>query len=176
MSIIKINLLYIDKEIQLYYDKEQIYVPFRECVKQVGNKDKYSICTRNKKNNNEIIKEIDKNELFETVCKIKKIDYTDIIGNLIIRIQDSKIEDKMIYIYKQETWDEEGMYVIKEEDVLNVEDELLWSREEAISFFRDDIENEWELEELWIETTDEEKEVIKIAKECGRSEIRVEMM
>lgn len=125
---------------------------------------------------NEILKQMDKNELFETVCKIKKIDYTDIIGNLIIRIQDSKIEDKLIYIDKQETWDEECMHIIKEEDVLNIEDELLWSREEAINFFKDDIENEWELEELWIKTTDEEKEVIKIAKECGISEIRVEMM
>lgn len=126
--------------------------------------------------NNEIIKQIDKNELFKTVCKIKKIDYTDIVSNLIIRIQDSKIEDKMVYIYKQETRDEEGMYVIKEENVLNVEDDLLWSREKAINFFKNDIKNEWELEELWIETTDEEKEVIKIAKECGISEIRVEMM
>ena len=60
--------------------------------------------------------------------------------------------------------------------MLNIEDELLWSREEAINFFKNDIENEWELEELWIETTDEEKEVIRIAKECGVDEIRVEMM
>lgn len=126
--------------------------------------------------NDEIIKQIDKNELFKTICKIKKIDYTDIISNLIIRIQGSKIADKIVYIYKQETFDEECMYVIKEEDVLNIEDELLWSREEAINFFKDDIENEWELEELWIETTNEEKEVIKIAKECGIDEIRVEMM
>ena len=126
--------------------------------------------------NDEILKQIDKNELFKTICKIKKIDYTDIIGNLITRIQDSKIEDKSVYIDKQETWDEEYVYVIKEEDILNIEDELLFSKKEAINFFKDDIENEWELEELWIETTDEEKEVIKIAKECGVNEIRVEMM
>lgn len=126
--------------------------------------------------NDEILKQVSKDEIFEVVCKIKKIDYNDIISNLIIRIQDSKIEDKAIYIYKQETWDEEDVHIIKEEDVLNIEDELLWSREEAINFFKDDIENEWELEELWIETTDEEKEVIRIAKECGVDEIRVEMM
>ena len=126
--------------------------------------------------NDEILKQIDKNELFKTICKIKKIDYTDIIGNLITRIQDSKIEDKSVYIDKQETWDEEYVYVIKEEDILNIEDELLFSKKEAINFFKDDIENEWELEELWIETTDEEKEVIRVAKECGISEIRVEMM
>ena len=126
--------------------------------------------------NDEILKQVSKDEIFEVVCKIKKIDYNDIISNLIIRIQDSKIENKAIYIYKQETWDEEDIHIIKEEDVLNIEDELLWSREEAINFFKDDIENEWELEELWIETTDEEKEVIRIAKECGVDEIRVEMM
>ena len=126
--------------------------------------------------NDEILKQVNKDEIFEVVCKIKEIDYTDIISNLIIRIQDSKIEDKAIYIYEQETWDEEGVHIIKEEDILNIEDELLWSREEAIDFFKNDIENEWELEELWIETTDEEKEVIKIAKECGINEIRVEMM
>ena len=126
--------------------------------------------------NDEILKQVDKDEIFEVVCKIKEIDYTDIISNLIIRIQDSKIEDKAIYIYEQETWDEEDVHIIKEENVLNIEDELLWSREEAINFFKDDIENEWELEELWIETTDEEKEVIRIAKECGVDEIRVEMM
>ena len=126
--------------------------------------------------NDEILKQVDKDEIFEVVCKIKEIDYTDIISNLIIRIQDSKIEDKAIYIYEQETWDEEDVHIIKEENVLNIEDELLWSREEAINFFKDDIENEWELEELWIETTDEEKEVIRIAKECGINEIRVEMM
>ena len=126
--------------------------------------------------NDEILKQVSKDEIFEIVCKIKEIDYTDIISNLIIRIQDSKIEDKAIYIYEQETWDEEDVHIIKEENVLNIEDELLWSREEAIDFFKDDIENEWELEELWIETTDEEKEVIRIAKECGINEIRVEMM
>ena len=126
--------------------------------------------------NDEILKQIDKNEIFKAICKIKKIDYTDIISKLIIRIQDSKIEDKDVYISKQETWDEEYMYVIKEENVLYVENDLLLNKEEAINFFKNDIENEWELEELWIETTDEEKEVIRVAKECGISEIRVEMM
>ncbi len=124
----------------------------------------------------EILKQIDKNEIFKAICKIKKIDYTDIIGKLIIRIQDSKIEDKDAYISKREILDSEYMYTIKEEDVLYVEDDLLFNKKEAINFFKNDIENEWELEELWIETTDEEKEIIKIAKECRISEIRVEMM
>ena len=126
--------------------------------------------------NDEIIKQIDKNEIFKIICKIKKIDYNDIISKLIIRIQDSKIEDKDAYISKQETWDSEYMHIIKEEDVLYVENDLLFNKKEAINFFKNDIENEWELEELWIETTDEEKEIIKIAKECRISEIRVEMM
>ena len=35
---------------------------------------------------------------------------------------------------------------------------------------------ESELKYFWIETTDEEKEIIKIAKECKLDEIRVEIM
>lgn len=124
----------------------------------------------------QILKEIDEQEIFKIVCKIKNIDYEDIIENLIQKIKESNIDDKQIYISEQETWDEEYIHIVKEEDVLNIEDELLWSREEAIDFFKDDIENEWELEELWIETTDEEKEIIKIAKECNTDEIRVEVM
>lgn len=126
--------------------------------------------------NDKIIKQIDKNEIFKIICKIKEINYTDIIRNLIIKIQDSKIEDKDVYISKQETWDSEYMYVIKEENVLYIEDDLLLNKEEAFNFFKNDIKNKWELEKLWIETTDEEKEIIKIAKECGIKEIRVEIM
>lgn len=128
--------------------------------------------------NKDILKEIDKNQIFQTICKIKNIDYTEIIGDLIRRIQDSKIEDKDIYISQQETWDSEYISIIKEEDILFIDESLLWNKEEAINFFKDDFGDETEdiLNELWIETTNKEKEVIQIAQECKLKEIRIEMM
>ena len=126
----------------------------------------------------EIIKNMDENDLFKIICKIKKIDYKTIIGQLIDRIKDSEIDDKDALIGIQETYDDEYYHIIKEEDYLNIEDYLLWSKQEAINFFKDDYGNETEseLKYVWIETTNEEKEVIKIAKECKLKEIRVEMM
>lgn len=128
--------------------------------------------------NEDILKEIDKNQIFQTICKIKNIDYTEIIGDLIRRIQDSEIEDKDIYIYQQETWDSEYISIIKEEDILFIDESLLWNKKEAINFFKDDFGDETEdiLDELWIETTNKEKEVIQIAQECKLEEIRIEMM
>ena len=125
----------------------------------------------------EILKEIDNKEIFRIICKLKNIDYEHTIGNLINRIKDSDIEDKNSLIDEQETWDSEYTHIIKEEDVLFVYDDLLWSKEEAIEFFKDDYGDETEsvLKYLWIETTDEEKEIIKIAQEC-KTDIYVEMM
>jgi len=126
----------------------------------------------------QILKEIDEQEIFKIVCKIKNIDYEEIIGNLIQRINESDIEDKEMYISEQETWDSEYIHIIKEEDVLNICDDLLWNKEEAINIFKEDYGDEIEeiLDELWIETNDKEKEIIKIAKECNTDEIRVEVM
>lgn len=113
---------------------------------------------------------------FEIICKIKKNNYEEIIENLIRRIQDSNIEDKGEYIQHHEIWDEEYIHIIKELDGLYIVDDLLWSKEEAINFFKNDLNDEWKLDELWIETTEEEKEIIKIAKECGIDEIKIEMI
>lgn len=105
----------------------------------------------------EIVENMDKKEKFKTICKIKKINYEKIIENLIKRIQDSDIEDKDTYIGCHEIWDEEYFNVIQELTVLYITDDLLYSK-------------------IWIETTDKEKEVIKIAKECKLDEIKVEIM
>lgn len=51
----------------------------------------------------QILKEIDEQEIFKIVCKIKNIDYEEIIRNLIQKIEESNIEDKQMYIYEQET-------------------------------------------------------------------------
>ena len=125
-----------------------------------------------------ILKNMNKEQIFQTICKIKNIDYTEIIGNLIVRIQDSEVEDKDVYISQQETWDSEYISIVKEENILFIDESLLWSKEEAINFFKDDFGDETEniLDELWIETTNKEKEVIQIAQECKLEEIHIEMM
>ena len=125
-----------------------------------------------------ILKNINKEQIFQAICKIKNINYTNIVENLIRRIQDSEVEDKEIYISEQEIWDSEYISIIKEENILFIDESLLWDKEEAINFFKDDFGDETEniLDELWIETTNEEKEIIQIAKECKLEEIRIEMM
>lgn len=142
---------------------------------QNNNKDDKLICGIKE---TEIIKNMDENDLFKIICKIKKIDYETIIGQLIDRIKDSEIDDKDALIRVQETWDDEYYHIIKEENVLFVYDDLLWSKEIAIEFFKSDYGDKTEsvLKYLWIETTDEEKKVIEIAQECKLEEIRVEMM
>ncbi|MBO5478527.1 MAG: hypothetical protein J6A04_02275 [Clostridia bacterium] len=126
----------------------------------------------------QILIEIDEKEIFKIICKIKNIDYEEIVENLIQKIKESNIEDKEYYISEQETWDSEYIHIIKEEDVLNICDELLWNKKEAIKFFKEDYGDKTEkiLEELWIETNEKEKEVIKIAKKCNANEIRIEAM
>ena len=126
----------------------------------------------------QILKEIDEKEIFKIICKIKNIDYEEIVENLIQKIKESNIEDKEYYISEQETWDSEYIHIIKEEDVLNICDELLWNKKEAIKFFKEDYGDKTEkiFEELWIETNEKEKEVIKIAKKCNANEIRIEAM
>lgn len=128
--------------------------------------------------NEDILKEIDKNQIFQAICKIKNIDYNEIISNLIERIKDSEVEDKDVYISEQEIWDSEDISIIREEDILFIDESLLWDKEEAINFFKGDFGDETEdiLDELWIETTNEEKEVIQIAQECKIREIRIEAM
>lgn len=126
----------------------------------------------------QILKEIDEQEIFKIICKIKNINYEEIIRNLIQKIEESNIEDKQMYISEQEIWDSEYIHIIKEEDILYVCDDLLWNKKEAINFFKKDYGDETEeiLDELWIETNEKEKEIIKIAKECNTDEIRIEAM
>lgn len=123
-----------------------------------------------------ILNRIDNKEIFKIVCRIKKIDYETIIGGLINRIKDSDIVDKNDQIGHTEIWDDEYIHIVKELDELFIYDTLLFTEEEAIEFFKNNIDSIDELGELWIETTDEEKEVIKIAKECNVSIISIEMM
>lgn len=126
----------------------------------------------------QILKEIDEQEIFKIICKIKNINYEEIIRNLIQKIEESNIEDKQMYISEQEIWNSEYIHIIKEEDILYVCDDLLWNKKEAINFFKKDYGDETEeiLDELWIETNEKEKEIIKIAKECNTDEIRIEAM
>lgn len=123
-----------------------------------------------------IIDNMSAEEKFKIVCKIKKINYQDIIEKLIRRIQNSEIDDKDFYIGHTEIYDEEYWNVIQELTKLYIQDDLLWSKEKAIEVFKDDLSQDWELDKLWIETTEEEKEIIKIAQECKLSEIKIEMM
>ena len=102
-----------------------------------------------------IIDNMSAEEKFKIVCKIKKINYQDIIEKLIRRIQNSKIDDKDFYIGHTEIYDEEYWNVIQELTKLYIQDDLLWSKEEAIEVFKDDLSQDWELDELWIETTKE---------------------
>lgn len=124
----------------------------------------------------EILQNIDKNEIFKTICQIKNIDYDTIISNLINKIQESNLCDKDYYIDHREVWDSEYIRIIKEKDVLFIDDDLLWTKEQALEFYKNDLNNDYELDELWIETNNKEKEVIQIAQECGVKEISIEMM
>ena len=135
----------------------------------------------------EVLQNIDKNEIFKTVCQIaspslydgeaiKNIDYDTIISNLINKIQESNLCDKDDYIEHREVWDSEYIHIIKEKDILFVDDDLLWTKKQALKFYENDLNNDYELDELWIETNNKEKEVIQIAQECGVKEISVEMM
>lgn len=124
-----------------------------------------------------ILKQINKKYLFETIYKIKNIDYEEIVAKLIMRIIDSKICDKDVYISQQEIWDSEYIRVIRDEYRLHICDNLLFNRKEALEFFKNDLNNNFNLlDELWIETTEEEKEVIEIAKELNLGEIGVEIL
>ena len=123
-----------------------------------------------------IVDNMSAEEKFKIVCKIKKINYQEIVEELIRRIQNSEIDDKDAYIGHTEVWDEEYIHIIQELTELYIQDDLLWSKEEAIEVFKDDLSQDWELDKLWIETTEEEKEIIKIAQECKLNEIKIEMM
>lgn len=172
-----------EKNMEIYIDNGSELLK-TNWIHNVGDKVILTLENSNKNNKlicgvkeTEIIKNIDTNDLFKIICKIKKIDYEKIIGELINRIKDSKIDDKDALIGIQKIWDDEYYNIIQEFDYLNIENSLLWSKEKAIEFFKDDYDNiESEIEYLWIETTNKEKEIINIAKEIGLKEIYVEIM
>ena len=62
----------------------------------------------------EIVDNMSAEEKFRVVCKIKNIKYTEIVENLIRRIQDSEIEEQGEYITHHEIWDDEYVHIIKE--------------------------------------------------------------
>lgn len=125
----------------------------------------------------EIIENMTADEKFKIICRIKNIDIDEIAYEIIEKIECSDIEDKAVYIGTNEVWDETMTYVIKEKNQLYIDysKELLLNREEAIEFFKEDIENDWEIEQLWIELTQEEKDFLKLAMDIGVKTITVEI-
>lgn len=126
--------------------------------------------------NDEIVANMTADEKFKIICKIKDIDADEITESIIRKIQDSEIEDKDAYITQSEVWDDEYINVICVYDELFIDKNLLWSKEQAIDFFKDDIEDEEELKYLWIELNEKEKNFVQIALKCGVYTVKVEMM
>lgn len=126
--------------------------------------------------NDLILDYITKDEKFKIICRGKDINIDETTESIIRKIKNSNIEDKDAYIGKHEIWDDEYWYIIKEYDVLFVEENLIWSKEQAMKFFKNDIENKNELQYLWIELNNNEKDFLKIAIDCEIDTIKVEMM
>lgn len=130
-----------------------------------------------KVSNDEIIANMTADEKFKIICRVKNIDINEIAYEIIEKIECSDIEDQAVYIGKHEVWDETMDYVIQEKNQLYVDysKELLLNREEAIEFFKEDIENDLEIEELWVELTQKEKDFLKLAMNVGVKTITVEI-
>ena len=126
--------------------------------------------------NDEIIANMTADEKFKIICRIKDINTNEITESIIRKIQDSEIEDKDAYITQSEVWDDEYINVICTYDELFIDKSLLWSKEQAIDFFKDDIEDEEELKYLWIELNEKEKNFVQIALQCEVYTVKVEMM
>lgn len=125
------------------------------------------------KNINEIIlQNITGEEKFKIICRAKNINIDEICRDIIDKIEFSNIEDKQSFISKNELWDEDYTFTIKEYNELHINKTLLFNRKEAINFF--EVSND-EIEELWIELNELEKELIKIALDCKVYDIKCDI-
>jgi HD-GYP domain-containing protein (c-di-GMP phosphodiesterase class II) len=142
---------------------------------ELENKIKQSINT-NMISNDKIVVNMTPDEKFTVICRIKDINIDEMTESIIRKIKDSDIEEKDEYTYKQEVWDSEYVHIIAEYDRLYIDESLTWSKDQALEFFQEDLNNEWELGELWIELAEEEKNFIRLALQCKVRELKVEMM
>lgn len=126
--------------------------------------------------NDEIVANMTANEKFTIICRAKNIDKDKMTESIIRAIQDSYIEDKDAYIGEQEVWDDEYIHITHIYHELYIDESLTWTKEQAIKEFESDIDDDWELDELWIELNKEGKDFIKLALRCGIRELKVEMM
>lgn len=122
--------------------------------------------------NNIILNNITADEKFKIICRAKNIDIDEICRDIINKIEYSDIEDKQSLISKNELWDEDYVFVIKEYNELHIDKTLLFNREEAINFF--EVSND-EIEELWVELNEAEKELVQIALNCKVYDIECNM-
>lgn len=119
-----------------------------------------------------ILQNITEEEKFKIICRAKNINIDEICRDIIDKIEFSNIEDKQSFISKNELWDEDYTFTIKEYNELHIDKTLLFNREEAINFF--EVSND-EIEELWIELNESEKELIKIALNCKVYDIKCDI-
>lgn len=119
-----------------------------------------------------ILQNITEKEKFKIICRAKNIDINEICRDIIDKIEHSDIEDKQSLISKNELWDEDYVYVIKEYNELHIDETFLFNKEEAINFFE---VSDNEIEELWIELNETEKELIQIALNCKIYDIKCDI-
>lgn len=122
--------------------------------------------------NSIILDNINADEKFKIICRAKDIDIDEICRDIIDKIEYSDIEDKQSFISKQELRDEDYVFAIKEYNELHIDKTMLFSRKEAIDFF--EVSND-EIEEVWIELNEAEKELIQIALNCKVYDIECDM-
>ena len=130
------------------------------------------INSKETKINSLILDNINPDEKFKIICRAKNIDINEICRNIINEIEYSNIADKQSFISKQELWDEDYVFAIKEYNELHIDKTLLFSREEAINFYK--VSND-EIEELWIKLNENEKELVKIALDCKVYDIKCDI-
>ena len=124
--------------------------------------------------NEEIIQGLDEITKFKAVCKTRKIDCEDLIEQIYEKIEDSKLDDKAIYIGETEIIDSE-YFIIGEKKEIFVDETLTWDKEKAIEYFKDDYEEDINdiIDELFVELNEEEKSFINLAIECGIETLEV---
>ncbi len=108
-----------------------------------------------------------KNEdIFSTYCKLKNIDEYNITADIYSKIECSEIDDTAIYIGENEIYNDLMETIGTKTEVFVdycIKYGLLLNKEEAIKFYKKEIENDWELEELWVELNKKEKDFLKLA-------------
>ena len=130
------------------------------------------INSKETKINSLILDNINPEEKFKIICRAKNINIDEICRDIIDKIEYSNIEDKLSFISKNEIWDEDYVFVIKEYNELHIDKTLLFNKEEAIKFFE---VSKDEIEELWIKLNEKEKELIKIALDCKIHDIKCDI-